>query len=421
MNQKMAYKELQERGLITHEGGGTLEEILGGAPRKVYLGVDPTADSLHAGNLVPIILVKHLYDMGHEPFLLVGGATGMIGDPRESGERQLLDTKILDANARAIRKQLASILGKNKLRVFDNKQWLGAVYLLDFLREFGKHFSVNNLIKRDIIKRRLETEEDSISYTEFSYSLLQAYDFFHLFSKYGINLQVGGSDQWANIISGVDLIRRKTGQAAYALTTPIVTDKTTGKKFGKSEGNAVWLDPKKTSPFAFYQFWLNVSDENIADYLKIFSFLPMSKISEVLKKHEAAPQERHAQKTLAKEITTFIHGADTAKAVEKVSHILYGSGAVEKVSEVERKLILKEVTNLRFSSKQLKSGVSLIETLVELELATSKTEARQLITSGAIKLNGAAVTKHDFMVTEKDLKHGLALVKRGKKFAVLAT
>ncbi len=419
MNKKAAYTELKDRGLVTHEGGGTLEEILS-TPRKVYLGVDPSADSLHVGNLVPIILVKHLYDMGHEPFLLVGGATGMIGDPRESGERPLLDTVALKNNTLAIKKQLATILGKDKLKVFDNSDWLSKLNLIEFLRDVGKHFSVNQLIKRDIIKRRLETDEDSISYTEFSYSLLQGYDYLHLNKKHGINLQVGGSDQWANIISGVDLIRRKTAQAAYALTTPIVVDKVTGKKFGKSEGNAVWLDPKKTSPFTFYQFWVNVGDENVEDYLKIFTFISLDKIQGVLTKHAAAPQERLAQKTLAREVTTFIHGAETTKSVEKVTDILYGTGKVPALSDADKKLILKEVPSQKLTKKQLKDGVSIVDALVLLTLAQSKTEARQLISGGAVRINGEVVESVDMSITEKSFKQGLALIKRGKKFAVFS-
>jgi tyrosyl-tRNA synthetase len=418
MTKKMTYHELKERGLITHEGGGTLDEILAGR-RKVYLGVDPTADSLHVGNLVPIILVKHLFDLGHEPFLLVGGATGMIGDPRESGERSMLEAMVLRKNTLAIKKQLALILKKKELRVFDNSQWLGKLNLITFLREVGKNFSVNQLIKRDIIKRRLETEEDSISYTEFSYSLLQAYDFFHLFQKHGVNLQVGGSDQWANIISGIDLIRRKTGKAAFALTTPMVVDKVTGKKFGKSEGNAVWLDPKKTSPFTFYQFWLNVSDENIENYLKIFSFLPLVKISEILQTHQAKPHARIAQKMLAKEITAFVHGLPAAKSVEKISDILYGSDTIPKLLADEKKLILSEVENQKLSKQQIKAGVSVVEILCMLNLAKSKTEARNLIQGNGIKVNGINVVSTDSVVNESDVHNGLIFIRKAKKFALL--
>ena len=418
MSKQKSYTTLKERGLIAQEGGGTLDEILS-QPRKVYLGVDPSADSLHVGNLVPILVLKHLYDLGHEPYLLVGGATGMIGDPRESGERQLLDTEVLTKNTRAIKKQLSTILKKDSLKVFNNADWLAKLSLLDFLRDTGKHFSVNQLIKRDIIKRRLETEEDSISYTEFSYSLLQGYDYLHLFKKHSIDLQVGGSDQWANIISGVDLIRRKTGASTYALTTPIVTDKVTGKKFGKSEGNAIWLDPKKTSPFIFYQFWINVSDENVEEYLKIFTFLNLKDISKLMAKHLRSPQNRLAQKTLAKEITTFIHGLETTSSVEKVSEILFGSGSLPTLTDGEKKMLVSEVPSQRLKSITLKKGISLVEILVSLNLATSKSDARQLISSGAIRINGTPITTIDTILTEQYLKDNLIFIKRGKKVALL--
>ncbi len=419
MKKQVVYEELKERGLITLEGGGSLDEILQQS-RKVYLGIDPSADSLHVGNLVPIILLKHLFDLGHEPFLLVGGATGMVGDPRESGERPQPEAETLKKNTLAIKKQLSTILKKDRLKVFDNAQWLARINLIEFLRDFGKHFSVNQLIKRDIIKRRLEREEDSISYTEFSYSLLQAYDFFHLFKKQGINLQVGGSDQWANIISGVDLIRRKTGQSAYALTTPIVIDKVTGKKFGKSEGNAVWLDPRKTSPFAFYQFWINVSDENIEEYLKIFSFLSLKKIADILEKHKQAPQDRIAQKMLAKEITAFVHGPEAVASVEKVSTILYGSGKVSTLSANERKLILQEVSHKKLSRSLLRKRISIVDALVMLNLVQSKTEARQLIKSGGVRINGSLVESGEATLGEGDVREGLIFVRKGKKFAVLS-
>lgn len=412
-----AYNHLKERGLITHEGGGSLSEILS-SPRKVYLGIDPSADSLHVGNLVPIILMKHLFNQGHEPFLLVGGATGMIGDPRESGERPLLEEEIVQKNTIAIKKQLSSILEKDGLEVFDNTMWLNKLTLVEFLREVGKNFTVNNLIKRDIIKRRLETEEDSISYTEFSYSLLQAYDFMYLHQEYDINLQVGGSDQWANIISGVDLIRRKKGVSAYALTTPIVIDKVTGKKFGKSEGNAVWLDANKTSPFNFYQFWLNVSDENVEEYLYIFSFLSLTEIADVVSNHNLSPQKRIAQKILAREVTTFVHGAEIVKSLERVSAILYGSEKVQDISSEEKELMLQEVPNKSANAENLKAGIKIVDALVDIDLAKSKAEARRLISGGGVKVNDEVIEAQDAVLTESDIRNGLIFIKKGKTFAL---
>lgn len=417
MEKQTTYKELRERRLITHEGGGTLDEILK-KPRKVYLGVDPSADSLHIGNLVPIILVKHLLDLGHEPSLLVGGATGMVGDPRESGERTLLENNVLKKNTHALKSQLSTILGKKKLKVFDNKEWLSKLNLIEFLRDVGKHFSVNQLIKRDIIKRRLDTEEDSISYTEFSYSLLQAYDFFFLFDKYGINLQVGGSDQWANIVSGVDLIRRKTGQSAYALTTPIVVDKVTGKKFGKSEGNAVWLSPKKTSPFAFYQFWINVSDQNVEEYLKIFSFLPLVEIANIVEKHNKEPQKRDAQRILAKEITTFVHGSKVTKSVERVSGILFSGEVPQSLTAQDKALISSEVPNVRIQKEELNKGISIIDVLVRAYLAQSKSEAKRLLDGRGVYVNNE-VAGVSLVINQHHFRDNLAFVKKGKSIAVL--
>ncbi len=420
MNGKELAKELKERGLIAQEGGGTVEEILK-KKRKIYLGIDPTADSIHVGNLVPIILMKHLFNHGHEPFLLVGGGTGLIGDPKDTEERPFSDLDTVALNTRKIKKQLAGILDKDDLVVFNNADWLTKVKMIDFLRDIGKHFTVNQLVKRDIIKRRLETEENSISFTEFSYSLLQAYDYMNLNEKYGIDLQVGGSDQWANIISGVDLIRRKKSKTVYALTVPIITDKTTGKKFGKSEGNAVWMNPEKTSPFTFYQFWINVSDENVGDYLKIFTFLSLSEIATLMKKHKKEPHRREAQRTLAKSVTTFVHGSAVADSVEKVSAIIYGGDIASAfpLSKEDKKLVLDEVPSLYLSRDDLKKRVSVTDVLVGVKLVSSKAEAKRVLESGGVAINGELV-KENILVEEKHFQEGLAFVKKGKKIAVLS-
>ena len=407
--------DLKERGFIVHEGGGTAQEFLA-QKRTVYLGIDPTAASLHVGNLVPIFMMKHLADAGHTVVFLVGGGTGMIGDPRESGERQLLDLKIVAQNKKAITAQLASVLGKKKFKIYDNYDWLRKVSLIEFLRDTGKHFTVNQLIKRDIIKKRLDTEEDSISYTEFSYSLLQGYDFWHLYKKYGVDLQVGGSDQWANIISGVELVRRREGGNAYALTTPIITDKKTGKKFGESEGNAVWLDPKLTSPFAFYQFWLNVSDEGLPEYLKIFTFLSLQNIAEILAAHEAAPHMRIGQKALAHEITTMIHGVTSAESASRVSEILYGAGDFATMSKQDVAFIRKEVPLTKVAI-----GTTMIDILTQTGLATSKGEARRLIEQKGVAVNEITVVDIHKAIEVADFKNGIAHVRRGKKVALIAT
>jgi tyrosyl-tRNA synthetase len=420
MNGKELAKELKERGLIAQEGGGTVEEILK-KKRKIYLGIDPTADSIHVGNLVPIILMKHLFNHGHEPFLLVGGGTGLIGDPKDTEERPFSDLETVALNTRKIKKQLAGILDKEDLVVFNNADWLTKVKMIDFLRDIGKHFTVNQLVKRDIIKRRLETEENSISFTEFSYSLLQAYDYMNLNEKYGIDLQVGGSDQWANIISGVDLIRRKKSKTVYALTVPIITDKTTGKKFGKSEGNAVWMNPEKTSPFTFYQFWINVSDENVGDYLKIFTFLSLSEIATLMKKHKKEPHRREAQRTLAKSVTSFVHGSAVADSVEKISSIIYGGdiGKAFPLSREDKKLILNEVPSLYLSKGDLKKGISVTDVLVGIDLVSSKAEAKRVLESGGVAINGESV-KENLLIEERHFQEGLAFVKKGKKIGVLS-
>lgn len=410
-------QELEKRGLVEIIGGGSLEEILK-EPRKVYLGIDPTADSMHVGNMVSVILMKHLFEAGHEPYFLVGGGTGLIGDPKPNVERTLLDEETVEKNKEGIRKQMSSILEKKDLIVEDNARWLTKIPLITFLRDIGKHFSVNQLIKRDIIKRRLETEEESISYTEFSYSLLQAYDFMFLNEEYGIDLQIGGSDQWANIISGIDLIRRKQQKPAYALTTPMVIDKSTGKKFGKSEGNAVWLDPEKTSPFAFYQFWLNTADENLLDYLRLFTFLSLEQCDEILENHTKAPEKREAQKVLASEVTTFVHGKDTTEAVEYVSSVLYAKNfSLPSLTEAQRAVLLQAAPVSEIADDDL-SDLSLIDALLKTQLCSSKADARRMLESQAVSINGETKSEDQQLNTDLFVEN-LLLLKRGKKVALL--
>src|SRR3990167_7755499 len=315
-------EELKARGLVEHSSTAT-EKILS-VPRTVYLGVDPTADSLHVGHLVPVLLMKRLGDAGHKLIFLVGGGTGMIGDPKEKGERPMLDEKTVAKNTKALKAQLKKILGNTPFKMVDNADWLDSVKLLPFLRDIGKHFTINDLIKRDIIKKRLATPDESISYTEFSYSLLQGFDYLTLYEKYGCDLQVGASDQWTNILSGVDLIHKKLSKDVYAFTVPLVTD-AAGKKFGKSEGNAVWLDPKKTSPFQFYQFWINLPDAGIEKYLKVYTFLPLAEIDALLELHRRNPGERQAQETLARLVTEIVHGPAATAQAAAASHAPFGS------------------------------------------------------------------------------------------------
>lgn len=412
-------QSLRDRGLIAQVAGGSLDDVLS-QPRNLYVGVEPSADSIHVGNLVPIILAKHLANLGHKPFLLVGGATGLIGDPKESSERPLLDKETVAKNVAAIKSQISDILKVGEVTVFDNAEWLGKVGIIDFLRDIGKHFSVNQLIKRDIIKRRLDSDDDGISYTEFSYSLLQAYDFMHLNASHGIDLQLGGSDQWANMISGVDLIRRRNDKASFALTTPIIVDKSTGKKFGKSEGNAVWLNPAKTSPFNFYQFWINVIDENVEDYLKVFTFLPLAEIADIVAKHNEKPQDRLAQKTLAREMTTFVHGAEIAATLERISVLLYSEDSNVSFTAADWEIIGKEVPSVSVSEIMQATahaeGAPIADVLVAAGLATSKTEARRLLEGGSVSINGE-VLPVGYVLAKGDSKTTYALLKKGKKIA----
>lgn len=404
--------ELKARGLVDAEAGGSLEEFLA-QPRTVYLGIDPTADSLQVGNLVPVMLMKHLATAGHKVLFLVGGGTGMIGDPKESGERPLADVATVARNKKAISTQLARILGSRN-QILDNYAWLSKLTAIEFLRDIGKHFTVNQLIKRDIIKRRLDTEEDSISYTEFSYALLQGYDFLHLFRTKGVDMQIGGSDQWANIISGVDLIRRTEGASAFAITTPIVTDKRTGKKFGKSEGNAVWLDPKKTSPYAFYQFWLNVSDEGLGEYVRIFTMMPRPEIDALLAEHERDPGRRIAHRRLAWEVTALVHGARIADTAARISEILFGGGSLDSLRTHDRAMLLREAP-----LTDVEKNHSVAEALIASGLASSKSEARRLIEQKGVSIGG--VTVIDPAASIADYRHsgGMLAVRRGKRIALL--
>lgn len=404
-------EELKARGLVEHSSA-PVEDILK-EKRTVYLGVDPSADSMHAGNLLVVLMMKRLADAGHRIVLLVGGGTGMIGDPRESGERVLADTKVVEKNKRALKAQMQRILG-TRIMLVDNADWLLKVKLVDFLRDIGKHFTVNELIKRDIIKRRLETPDESISYTEFAYSLLQGYDYLILNKEKGVDLQIGASDQWTNILSGVELVRRKAGKEAFALTTPLVTD-ANGKKFGKSEGNAIWLDASKTSPFSFYQFWLNQPDEMVEKYLKMFTFLPVSEIESLMKAHQENPGARKAQEALAREVTGIVHGKDAAENAAQASSVLFGKEPLGTLSPGARAALLKEVSSLPVLRKDLAGGLPVLDVLALSALAGSKSEARRLIEGKGVSLNGQAITDVAHHLSESDFSNGLALLKKGRR------
>lgn len=402
-------EELQQRGFIHQFTAETIEEILDGEKRTVYHGIDPSADSAHAGNFVQWILLRHLLLAGHKVIFLVGGGTGRIGDPKPDAERSLTPTEEIDANVEKLRAQAVKLLGSDEIAFVNNNDWLGQVGLIDFLRDIGKHFTVNELVKKDAIARRMESEV-GISYTEFAYPLLQAYDYLMLHRNHGCDLQIGGSDQWGNIVAGVDLIRRVEQKTTYALTQALVIDKTTGKKFGKSEGNAVWLDAEKTSPYQFYQFWLNVTDENVIDFLKRFTFVSLEEIAEIEQEFAANPGSRVAQKRLASEVTTLVHGVELTQSAEKVSHIMFGGGEFGALSESERAMLVENAPVCKVGEGEL-----LVEVLVKSGLASSKREARTFIESGAITFSGEKVTDVESVLNQEALPDGLGLLQRGKK------
>ena len=404
---------LKSRGYVYQHSSETLAEITDGPKRTVYLGVDPTADSIHVGNLAAYMLLRRFADAGHKVILLIGGGTGMIGDPKPDVERPLLSIEEITARSEKLKAQAEKILGAppagGEVQLVNNYDWLGSLDLISFLRDTGKYFTVNSLVKKDAISARMKSEE-GISFTEFSYPLLQAYDFWHLFNEYRCDVQIGGSDQWGNIVAGVELIRRKENKTAYALTIPIITDKASGKKFGKSEGNAVWLDAEKTSPYAFYQFWFNASDESVKDYLKLFTLLSDAEIEAVMELHKRDHKERHAQKTLAREVTTLVHGADVSETVEKVSSALFDDAGLGGLDE-DALAMLKNAA----PSHEVSAGALIVDVLVESKLASSKREARLFLKDKAVSLNGEIVTDEKQQLISENFYNNGALLKRGKK------
>lgn len=404
--------ELQARGFINQASGESLTVIFDTEKRVVYHGIDPTADSAHAGNFVIWVMLKHLVNHGHRLIFLVGGGTGMIGDPKPDAERVLNTREAVNDNVVKLKHQARSFFGEDNISFVDNYDWLGSLGLITFLRDIGKHFTVNELIKKDAISRRLESEK-GISYTEFAYPLLQAYDYLKLYKESNATLQIGGSDQWGNIISGVDLVRRVERATVYAVTAPLVIDKVTGKKFGKSEGNAVWLAAEKTSPYAFYQFWLNVEDESVIDYLKLFTFLSLSEINKLETDMAENPSFRRAQKTLAEQVTVLVHGKDTCEQVKRVTSCLFGEVFIKDLT-TEEKMVLKANAPLT----KINGDILLLDTLVESGLAASKREARTFIESGAVAVNGVKVVDLEYKIN-KSIDGEMVHLKRGKKNVVL--
>lgn len=402
---------LRERGYVYQHSSATLEEITDGIKRTLYLGVDPTGDSMHVGQLQGLMVLRRFVEGGHKLIIIVGGGTGMIGDPGgKSAERNLLDDATVEKNSEALRKQFSQLLGGVAFEMVNNADWLRALNMMEFLRDVGKYFTVNEMVKRDSVRPRLETPEQSISYTEFSYMLLQAYDYLELHKRYACDLQVGGSDQWGNILSGVELIRRTTGDTAYAFSWPLLVDKATGKKFGKSEGGAVWLDSAKTSPYQFYQFWFNVSDDVVDEFLYKMTLIAKEDITEIMRTHGTDKAARHAQMRLAREVTTLVHGAVVAESAEQVSKALFSEMSIASISEDSRILLSKEAPNAG-----VKLGTFLVDALVSTNLASSKREARQFVSDGAVTISGEEVTDVARTLSEGDFHSGIALLKRGKR------
>jgi tyrosyl-tRNA synthetase len=409
------------RGFL-HEATPGLADRLAQGPIAGYVGFDPTADSLHVGNLVPVMGLAWLQRAGGTPVALVGGGTGLVGDPSgKRNERPMLTVSQVEANAAAIRAQLGRFLdfeGPAAARLVNNADWLGGLALLDFLRDTGKHFTVNYMLQKESVKNRMET---GISFTEFSYMLIQAHDFWHLHRTMGVELQMGGSDQWGNITAGIELIHRREGGNAHGLVLPLLTT-ATGAKFGKSEAGNVWLDPAKTSPYRFFQFWLNADDRDAAPWLRIFTFLPLAEIEALEAEHAADPGKRALQRRLAREVTATVHGADVAERVIAASAILFGGTALRDASPEVLGVLAGEVPVAALAPDALAGGVPLVDALVQAGLATSKGDARRGLQQKGFSVNGEPVAEADRRLSADDLLAGryIMLQKGRKTYAMLA-
>ena len=408
------FDELKERGLVfqtTDEEA--LRKALAEGNVSFYSGYDPTADSLHLGHLVPILVMKHLQLAGHKPYALVGGATGLIGDPSFKDTERSLQTKdTVEGWVRSIQAQVSRFLdfenGDNKAEMVNNYDWFSDISFIDFLRDVGKYFTVNYMMSKESVKKRIET---GISYTEFAYQIMQGYDFFELNRQYDVTLQIGGSDQWGNMTAGTELLRRKADKTGHVITVPLITD-ATGKKFGKSEGNAVWLNADKTSPYEMYQFWMNVMDADAVRFLKIFTLLPLDEIEEIGKQFEAAPHERLAQKILAREVVTLVHGEKAYKEALNITEQLF-AGNIKNLSVKELKQGLRGVPNYQVKADD---NLNIVELLVTAGVVNSKRQAREDVQNGAIYVNGDRIQDLDYTLTDADkLENELTVIRRGKK------
>ncbi|MEG1622662.1 MAG: tyrosine--tRNA ligase [Alistipes sp.] len=415
-------EELEWRGMIHTIMPGAKEQ-LEKEMTTAYLGIDPTADSLHIGHLVGVMILKHFQMCGHRPIALVGGATGMIGDPSgKSQERNLLDEATLRHNQEAIKRQLSKLIdfesaAPNAALMVNNYDWMKDFKFLDFIRDIGKLITVNYMMAKDSVKKRFSNEGEGMSFTEFTYQLVQGYDFIHLFQAYNCKVQLGGSDQWGNITTGAELIRRKLNGEAFAITCPLIT-KADGTKFGKTESGNIWLDPRYTSPYAFYQFWLNVSDEDAKRYIKIFTLLDRETIAGLTAEHEAAPHLRILQKRLAEEITTMIHSREEFQLAAEASAILFGGATSEALHHLDETTLLQVfegVPQFRLAKSSL--GLAFIDLCAEqTQIFPSKGECRKMILAGGVSLNKEKVIDPQQQITEKDILAGkYLLVQKGKK------
>lgn len=410
--------ELQWRGLVAQTTEETaLREALDDGPLTMYVGFDPSAPSLHFGNLVQLVVARRFQQAGHRVLCLVGGSTGLIGDPKPDSERVLRSKEQVAETVTSIRRQAESFLeftGENAATMVNNLDWTEGISALDFLRDIGKHFRVNGMIKKDAVAARLQSDQ-GISYTEFSYQILQALDYLHLFRTTGCTLQLGGSDQWGNLIAGVDLVHAADGASVHAMTTPLLTD-ASGRKYGKSEGNAVWLDPALTSPYAFYQYFLNVEDSEVVKLLKVFTEVSSDEIPEIERQVAEEPFRRAAQRRLAADITSLVHGAAATEGAVAASAALFGRG---DVSALDERTLLDATTEL--PGGEVSPSDTIVEALIETGIADSRNAARRLLGDGAISLNNAKVTDHEYALVESDFLHGrVALIKRGRKHQVAA-
>jgi len=390
-------EELKWRG-FWNQTTFTDDKLIDSENFTLYLGTDPSADSLHVGHLAVYMMVRHFLERGHKVFLLVGGGTGMIGDMRDTEERSLLSYAEIEHNKRALKAQVSQIFAGRDFTLVDNTDWLGDLELLPFLRDIGKNFNMADLIGREFFKARIDNGK-GLSFAEFTYTLLQGYDFWHLFKHHGVNLQIGGSDQWGNLLSGVELIRKKENAEVYAMTAPLLINKSTGRKFGKSEGGAVWLDEAKTSVYKFYQFWLNVDDESAIEYMKIFTMLDRDTIEAIAENHAVNPGARSAQKVLAREVTDIVHGVNRRESVERVTEVLFGGGDFRQLSDDDLDALAQEIPRVDV-------GVGVIEALVISGAVSSNGEAKRLLKSGAISLNGEKITEDQAVNTTSLLKKG---------------